>query len=91
MKINRKVEVQVNAKVLKLHCKVCDNFTAYIHDENDKCIGGQDDGYVPKFMPEDHYGDYLCLNIDLDTGQVLNWKTPTVDQIEKFIGGGDDE
>ena len=37
---------------------------------------GQGDGYVPDFFPEEHYGDYVQLDIDLATGKILNWKKP---------------
>ena len=29
------------------------------------------------------YGDGIILNIDLDTGQILNWETPVVKAIKK--------
>jgi hypothetical protein len=83
--IAMKKEVQVEAKVLKIHCKVCDNFTAGLVDQNGDSIHFQDDGYVPGFMPGPHYGDYLILDIDLDTGRVLNWKAPTAEQIQDWI------
>lgn len=78
-------KVQVEAKVLKIHCKVCDNFTALLVDQNGDTIHDQDDGYVPGFMPGMHHGDYLILDIDLDTGKVLNWKAPTAEQIEDWL------
>jgi hypothetical protein len=31
-------------------------------------------GYVPSFMPGEHYGDYVMLDIDPYTGKILNWK-----------------
>ena len=31
-------------------------------------------GYVPSFMPGEHYGDYIMLDINPYTGQILNWK-----------------
>lgn len=43
------------------------------------------DGYVPDFMPGDHFGDYIILNIDLATGQILNWTPPTAEQLEEFV------
>jgi len=85
MEIGQTKVVNVQAKELRLHLKVSDMFTAYIHDESGAELGGQDDGYVPDFMPEKHYGDYVILNIDIDTGQITNWKTPTLEQIEAFI------
>jgi hypothetical protein len=70
--------------------KVSDRFEAAILDENGKKLGGQEDGYVPDFMPGEHYGDYVILNIDLDTGMVTNWTKPDAEQIEKFIAGDDE-
>jgi hypothetical protein len=32
------------------------------------------DGYVPSFMPGEHFGDYVMLDIDPYTGLILNWK-----------------
>lgn len=90
MEINQTKVVPVNAKEIRIHIKVSDCFTAHIHDEAGNELGGQDDGYVPSFMPGQHYGDYVMLNIDLDTGQVTNWKTPTAEQVQEFIAGDDE-
>ena len=83
--------VPVNAKELRIHIKVCDRFSATVHDQGGEELGGQKDGYVPGFMPGQHYGDYLILNIDLDTGAITNWKVPTAEQVEDFIGGDSDD
>jgi hypothetical protein len=83
--IAMKKEVQVEAKVLKLHLKVRDEFTASLVDQNGDDIHNQDDGYVPGFMPGEHFGDYVILDIELDTGRILNWKAPTAKQIEDWI------
>ena len=32
-----------------------------------------------------HYGDYLILDIDLETGQILNWKKPTREDLERYV------
>lgn len=90
MEINAIKTVKVNAKTLKIHCKVCDCFTASLHDQDGKELKDYD-GYVPKFMPGDHYGDYLILDIDIDTGMITNWKKPTSSDIEKFIKSGEEE
>jgi len=87
--IAMKKEVQVEAKVLKLHCKVCDNFTALLVDQNGDDIHVQEDGYVPGFMPGEHYGDYLILDIDLDSGTILNWRAPDAEAIEEWINKGE--
>ena len=73
MEINQQKTVKVNAKTLRIHCKVSDRFTYAIDDEQGEEIHCQDDGYVPDFMPGEHYGDYVILDIDLDTGVVTNW------------------
>lgn len=43
--------------------------------------------YVPDFMPGEHYGDYVFLNIDLDTGRITNWEVPTTEELEEWCGG----
>ena len=75
----------INAKVLKIHLKVSDCFTANLESDKGETIHEQGDGYVPGFMPGNHYGDYVILDIDIDTGQVLNWKKPTPEQIQQWI------
>lgn len=83
--IAMKKEVQVEAKTLCLNLKVCDRFTATLMDQNSETVFEQEDGYVPGFMPGDHYGVYVILDIDLDTGQIMNWKKPTAKEIEDWI------
>lgn len=46
------------------------------------------DGYVPSIMPGGG-GDYVQLNIDVATGQILNWIVPTESQLNEFIGNED--
>lgn len=85
MQINITKPVQVEAKEIRIHIKVSDSFAASINDQFGEEIAVQEDGYVPDFMPGQHYGDYLILNIDLDTGVVTNWNKPTQEEIESFI------
>ena len=40
---------------------------------------------MPSFMPGPHYGDYIILDIDLDSGLVTNWKKPDAELIEEAI------
>jgi hypothetical protein len=47
------------------------------------------DGYVPSWFPNpnvEHYGDYVQLHIDLETGQIINWKRPTQKQLKTTFG-----
>lgn len=43
------------------------------------------DGYVPSFMPGQHYGDYIDLEIDVKTGKILNWNSDAVKQVKAFL------
>lgn len=87
MKIEVSAKRVVDAKTLKIHCKVCDDFTATLVDVDGEEIHEQEDGYVPGFMPGDHYGDYVILDVDIETGQITNWQKPTAEQLQGWIGG----
>jgi len=84
MEIHPEKRGKVNAKTIRLKAKTSDNFECKILDENGEVIGKYD-GYVPGFFPGEHYGDYIQLEIDLDTGQILNWQRPTPEDIEKLL------
>lgn len=88
MKINRKKVVEVEAKVIKIHAKPCDSGNYTLMDQNGEQIHDHD-GYVPGFFPGGG-GDYLELDVDIETGKILNWKPPTKKQIEEFIAGSED-
>jgi hypothetical protein len=80
VKIGIKKTVEVEATRLQIYAKVRDAGCYTVYDQAGEEIG-MHDGYVPSFFPEDHYGDYLILDIDLETGRILNWKAPTAEQI----------
>ena len=73
MQINMTKQVPVEAKTLAIHMKVCDQFGCRLLDK-DGAILKDYDGYVPSLMPGDHFGDYVILDIDIDTGFITNWK-----------------
>lgn len=84
MDIDITVPQKVNAKTLSLCLKVSDSFTAsLISDKGD--VLKEHDGYVPSFMPGEHYGDYVMLEIDIDTGMITNWKKPSPEQIKEWV------
>ena len=85
MELNILKPQKVNAKTIRIYCKVSDNFTASILDDKDEVIAEQDDGYVWEIMPGNHYSDYLILDIDIDTGKVTNWEKPEVEDLEQLI------
>ena len=69
-------------RVLKISGKCSDCFSMLMD-------GKEYDGYVPGFLGG---GDYIELDIDLDTGKILNWKS--IAEIEKELEecfGGEDE
>lgn len=86
MELEIKKSVKIQAKTLKIMAKCSDLFAATLHDQDGEILK-EYDGYVPTFMPGQHYGDYVILNIDIDTGQILNWKVPTAQSIQEFIEG----
>jgi hypothetical protein len=61
-------------RTLRISAKCSDLFYAELD-------GKEHDGYVPDWMPGEHYGDYVELDIDIDTGKILNWKTPTKEEL----------
>jgi len=85
IELNIPKTVKVQAKELRIYCKVCDNFRASLHDQDGTEIVCQEDGYVPSFMPGQHYGDYVILNIDMETGVVTNWEKPDPKEVEEWI------
>jgi len=81
MKVKAKQRVTVEPKTIHIFLKVSDQFYCKILDGD--TMLKEHDGYVPDFMPGDHYGDYVDLEIDLATGQVLNWRPPH--QMEAYM------
>ena len=68
-------------RVLRICAKCSDMFSANLcEDGKHKTYGG----YVPDFFPEEHYGDYVELKIDIDTGMILNWKKPNKKDLSIF-------
>lgn len=72
MQLEIKKTVQVEAKTLQIHAKVADAGTYTLLDQDGEEIV-EVDGYVPSFLPGDHYGDYIMLDVDMKTGVIKNW------------------
>lgn len=77
--------MKVNVTTLKIHCKVCDTFECSLESATGTVLAEQEQDYVPDFMPGQHYGDYIILDIDIDTGSIVNWRVPKPEQLEAFI------
>lgn len=84
------VEQRVEVKTVSVHVKVCDRGNYEFKTPTGTVLKEIDEDYVPSFFPGEHYGDYLILDIDLETGQITNWKKPTTEQIEQAINGDDE-
>lgn len=89
MEINQFKPVKVNVKTLKICVKCSDRFSYSLLDEQGQVLFDQDDGYVPGIMPGRHFGDYIMLDIDIDTGSVTNWIVPNAEDIEEIIKSKD--
>ena len=66
-------------KTITVTAKCSDMFSAYLTN-NGGLKGQVYSGYVPKWFPNydtNHYGDYIELKIDIETGRILNWKCPS--------------
>jgi hypothetical protein len=60
-------------------------FSAQLREDNK--VQGEYNGYVPAWFPNpavNHYGDYVELTIDVDTGKIVNWKKPTATNLKEF-------
>ena len=69
------------SKILSINVKCSDAFAASLTIDGKHA--GEYDGYVPDFMPGQHYGDYVDLQIDIETGKILNWVKPTNAELER--------
>jgi hypothetical protein len=58
--------------VLSINAKCSDLYSHRITNKDGTIT--EYDGYVPSFMPGEHWGDYLLLDVDPYTGLILNWK-----------------
>jgi hypothetical protein len=69
-------------KILKISAKCSDLFWAGF-GAKEFC------GCVPTWLPNkntNHYGDYVQLDIDVETGKIVNWVKPTAKQLEETFG-----
>ena len=68
--------------VLKISAKCSDLcWTRYTDKDGNET---ETDSYVPRGIgidEEDDYGDYITMEIDMATGQILNWKPKTDQQV----------
>lgn len=61
------------ATTIHLFSKVRDCFAYQFLDGEGRVFVDCQGDYVPGFMPRDHYGDYVDLEIENATGKILDW------------------
>ena len=69
-------------RIIQFSAKCSDLFSATL--QVDSGFVGEYNGYVPDFFPGEHYGDYVQMKVDIDTGQILNWRKPTAKELKIF-------
>lgn len=47
--------------------------------------GDEYSGYVPDFFPDQHWGDYVMLDIDTETGKITNWRKTSDETVQKVF------
>lgn len=67
--------------ILKISAKCSDLCCTEYTDKNGKKT--ESNGYVPQGIGIDSYGDYVDIAIDMQTGQILNWKPVSDEQVIK--------
>lgn len=67
-------------KYIEISAKCSDLCWAQLQDANGGELATRD-GYVPDFFPDEHWGDYVMLKIELKTGKIVNWTKPTTEQL----------
>lgn len=82
-----KVDV-TTIKVLSITAKCSDLFFGTFEDKDGNQVGPDVDGYVPRNLGIGG-GDYVEMKIDLETGQILNWKKPSQTAIKNALAGKD--
>lgn len=70
------------ASVARIVAKCSDLCSVTLLDDQNNPIA-RHNGYVPDFMPGEHYGDYVEIDIELSTGKILNWKKPSRKDLQK--------
>lgn len=90
VEITAMVEQKVSVKTVSVHVKVCDRGCYEFKSPTGTTLKELDEDYVPDFFPGEHYGDYLILDIDLSTGKITNWKSPTESQLKEIFNSEED-
>lgn len=74
-------------RTIVLYAKTADCFHAYLKEDGLQ-VGSDYEGYPPRFLGD---GDGIKLEIDLDTGQIQNWKKPEFRDLSGFLTEENDD
>lgn len=89
--MNKKANKTKPGQVLMVTAKCSDMCSLQLLELRGKShvVISEGSGYVPKWLPndkEEHYGDYIQLEIDMATGKILNWVPPTKAALAETFG-----
>ncbi len=83
IEINHPTKGKYEVKIIRMMLKVSDLFDCEFLDISENRLLRYN-GYVPKIIPGGG-GDYVCLDIDITTGKILNWYNLTHDDLQNFV------
>jgi hypothetical protein len=69
---------------ISIHMKVVDCFQCQIKDVDGSTVKEYGPDYVPEFMPGEHYGDYVILDIN-EKGVIVNWANENREDLLHFL------
>ena len=84
------VQQKISVSTVTVHVKVGDRGFYEFKSPDGTSLKELQEDYVSDFFPGDHYGDYLILDIDLETGQIKNWNKPNIEDIESIFNRGEE-
>jgi hypothetical protein len=73
-------------KVMKMTFRCGDSVAQSFHEKDGEKVA-EKVGYAPQFFPngDKNFGVFIELDIDLTTGQILNWVPPTEAQMREAL------
>ena len=75
------IDISKRLQTIEVSLKCSDRYSHIVKDRNGNNIHAYC-GYVPEFMPGGG-GDYLDLDIDVETGLITNWNVPDQSELTK--------
>ena len=71
-----------NTRFITISAKCSDLFWMRCMDKDKKSLG-EYDGYVPSGLGiGDEFGDYVTFTLDLETGQIQDWKKINLSKVD---------